>query len=75
MDATLTLLPGQAVKPPPRDLAALMLLIECALEAFAHVVDLVESSLLQRATRIDRSLATAADEHYRPIHAGDFLEG
>jgi hypothetical protein len=67
------LLPGQAVKAPAGELAALMALIERALEAFEDVVDLAESGLLQGEGRIDGALATATDDHHRPVQAGNLL--
>ena len=61
------------MKPPPGDLAALMLRVEGTLEAFQYVDHFVETSLLQCIGRVDGSLATAADEYDRPIHAGNLL--
>ena len=48
-------------------------LVERALEAVEHVVDVRETGLLQRETGVDRAVAAAADQHDRPVHAGDFL--
>ena len=50
-----------------------MLLIKLAFEAVQHVVDFGEAGLFQCAAGVERTVAAAADQHYRTIDAGGFF--
>ncbi len=47
--------------------------VERALEAVQHVVDVGEARLFQRDAGVERAVAAAADQHDRAVHARDLL--
>lgn len=59
------LFPGQAVKAPASDTAALVMLVEFALEALVDVKDTLEAGICERASGFFRTLAAATDEDDR----------
>src|SRR5687767_6816441 len=71
--ASLRLLPRQAVVAPSAPAVSMMALVELPFEAVQHVVDLLESRLLQRAAGIHRAITAAADQHHRLLGFCRFL--
>src|SRR3989344_5640071 len=59
------LLPRQAVEAPAADGAAMGLVVQLALEALGHVIDIVDAGLDQRLAGLEGTYPAAADQHHR----------
>lgn len=60
--------------PPAGALAALVVFVQFALETVQDVIDRAEPGLLKGRAGISRAIATAANQHNRPVDAGGLLD-
>ena len=59
-----TLFPGQIVETPSTKAAAMMLVVQLALEAFIDVIDIFETFFDEQIAGLLGALTTSADKYY-----------